>query len=38
MVMDETGLDEEPAADLLKEFGSVRKAVEQHNRQVGQGR
>ncbi|MES2274472.1 MAG: N-acetylmuramic acid 6-phosphate etherase [Bacteroidota bacterium] len=32
MVMDETGLDEDAAADLLKEFGSVRKAVEQHTR------
>ena len=28
MVMTETGLDEESAADLLKKHGSVRKAVE----------
>ena len=31
MVMNETGLDEQTAADLLKKYGSVRKAVEAHN-------
>lgn len=30
MVMDETGLDEDTAAELLKEYGSVRKAVERY--------
>jgi N-acetylmuramic acid 6-phosphate etherase len=30
MVMDETGLDAETAGDLLKKYGSVRKAVEEH--------
>jgi len=30
MVMKETGLDEKIAADLLKKYGSVRKAVEAH--------
>lgn len=30
MVMNETGLDADAAARLLKEFGSVRKAVEQY--------
>jgi N-acetylmuramic acid 6-phosphate etherase len=30
MVMRETGLDEQAAAALLKKFGSVRKAVENH--------
>jgi len=28
MVMEETGLDELAAAGLLKEYGSVRKAVD----------
>jgi N-acetylmuramic acid 6-phosphate etherase len=28
MVMSETGLDEQTAGDLLKKYGSVRKAVE----------
>ncbi|MDB5089208.1 MAG: N-acetylmuramic acid 6-phosphate etherase [Mucilaginibacter sp.] len=28
MVMNETGLDEKTAGDLLKKYGSVRKAVE----------
>jgi N-acetylmuramic acid 6-phosphate etherase len=37
MVMDETGLNENAAADLLKEYGSVRKAVDQYT-QVRQGR
>ena len=37
MVMDETGLDEDTAADLLKEYGSVRNAVDQYT-QVKQGR
>jgi len=32
MVMNETGLDEQAAADLLKEQGSVRKAVENYNK------
>ena len=32
MVMSETGLDEQTAAGLLKEYGSVRKAVEVHNK------
>ena len=31
MVMDETGLDADAAGALLKEFGSVRKAVEGYN-------
>lgn len=31
MVMDETGLDADTAAALLKEYGSVRKAVDHHN-------
>ncbi len=30
MVMNETGLDEDAAAGLLKEFGSVRKAVDSY--------
>jgi N-acetylmuramic acid 6-phosphate etherase len=30
MVMKETGLDENTAAKLLKEYGSVRKAVESY--------
>ena len=30
MVMNETGLSEDAAADLLKQTGSVRKAVEKH--------
>lgn len=30
MVMKETGLSEDAASELLKEFGSVRKAVEQY--------
>jgi N-acetylmuramic acid 6-phosphate etherase len=32
MVMSETGLDEQAAAKLLKENGSVRKAVEAFNK------
>jgi N-acetylmuramic acid 6-phosphate etherase len=37
MVMDETGLDEDAAAELLKTYGSVRKAVDRYM-QVKQGR
>jgi len=32
MVMAETGLDEATAAELLKKYGSVRKAVDAHNK------
>jgi len=31
MIMTETGLDEGTAAELLKQYGSVRKAVDAHN-------
>jgi N-acetylmuramic acid 6-phosphate etherase len=31
MVMNETGLDEQTAGDLLKKEGSVRKAVDFYN-------
>ena len=31
MIMADTGLDEATAAKLLEEYGSVRKAVENHN-------
>jgi len=34
MVMKETGLDEKTAADLLKKYGSVRKAVEAHTQLI----
>ena len=34
MIMAETGLDEETAAGLLEQYGSVRKAVEQYEKDV----
>ena len=32
MVIDETGVDEKTASELLKKYGSVRKAIDAHNR------
>jgi len=32
MIMNETGLDEQTAAKLLKQEGSVRKAVDYYNK------
>ncbi len=34
MVMEETGLDEKTASDLLAKYGSVRKAIDAHNRTI----
>jgi N-acetylmuramic acid 6-phosphate etherase len=34
MVIDETGVDEKTASELLKKHGSVRKAIDAHNRTI----